>query len=167
MVARHWLYAVGSVLVVVAAVVAGLLGVLDVLSVLSGGAAAGEGAVLLAMLREGLEWLVVVFVLGAVAAVLLAASVVSGLRNTSVHRDDRLVSVVDRLEREFPVLREFDVSSAVEPAIEDRKRELTERYVENEITEAEFERELERLMDDTLADDRSRSRTETNVDRDW
>lgn len=167
MVARHWLYAAGSVLCGVAAVVAGLLGVLDVVSVLSGGPSTGGKAPLLAMLREALEWLVVVFVLGVGAAALLVAAVVSVLRNASLHRDDRLVSVVDRLEHEFPVLREFDVASTVEPTTEDREHELTERYVANEIAEDEFEREMERLLDDSSSNDRSGSRTETNLDGDW
>ena len=90
----------------------------------------------------------IVIALGLVAAAFLAATGVSILRNGALPRDDRLVSLVERLEREYPVLRQFDASGRVEPTVEDRKRELKEQYVEGEISNAEFERRMERLMAD-------------------
>ncbi|WP_247729176.1 SHOCT domain-containing protein [Halovivax limisalsi] len=167
MASRHWLYFAGAVLCGLATVAVGLLGVVDALSVLSSGVYAGEEFVLLAMLGEAIEWLVALSVFGVLAVIFLAATVVSVLRNTLLHRDDRLVTIVDRLEREYPALRQFDVASTVEPTTEDRKAELKERYVDDEISEAEFEREMERLMDDSSTDHRSRSRTERTADRDW
>ena len=52
----------------------------------------------------------------------------------------------------------------VEPTIEDRRRRLRERYVAGEISETEFEREMERLLDDDAPDERTRSGTEATVD---
>lgn len=161
MVSRHWLYFGGSVIAAVLLVAAGLLGLLDALSVLSGGTAYGEEFVLLAMLGEAAEWLVIALVLGLLAAALLVASVVSILRSASLPRSDRLVALVERLEREYPILRTFDVSEKVEPTREDRKREIRDRYVAGELSEAEFEREMERVLDDDSTADAPRSGTET------
>jgi len=154
MISRHWLYFTGFAITSVLSVGVGLLGLLDALSVLSGGVTASEELILLTMLGEAAEWLVVALVLGLLAAVFLVATVVSVLRNTSLHRSDRLVTLVERLEHEYPLLREFDASGRVEPTTEDRKRELKEQYVAGEISDAEFEREMERLLDD---EDGSRS----------
>lgn len=81
---------------------------------------------------------------------------VSVLRTASVPRDDRLVAVVERLEPHYPILRRFDASERVEPRTEDRKRELRERDVAGELGDDEFERELDRLLDDS-ADERGSS----------
>lgn len=154
MVSRHWLYFSGFVLTGIALVGVGLLGVLDALSVLAGGVAASEELVVLQMLSAAAEWLVAAVVLGLLAVVFLVATVVSVLRNTSLHRSDRLVTVVERLEDEYPILREFDAAERVEPTTEDRKQELRESYVEGEISDEEFERELDQLLEE---DDSSRS----------
>ncbi|SDK04268.1 hypothetical protein SAMN05216226_11565 [Halovenus aranensis] len=157
MVARHWLYFAGFVLSGIGVVGAGLLGVLDALSVLAGGVATGEELVVLRMLGAAAEWLVVAVVFGLLAVVLLAGTVVSVLRNTSLYRSDRLVTVVERLEREYPILREFDAAERVEPTTEDRKQELRERYLDGEISDEEFERELDRLLNEE--DDSTRNRS--------
>lgn len=148
MVARHWLYFGGFVLTAILVVGAALVGLVEGLSALAGGVPPGEELILVTALAAAAEWVAVVLGLGLVALLFLAATVVSVLRNGSLPRDDRLVSVVERLEREYPMLRQFDVSERVEPTTEDRKEKLKTRYVEGEISDAEFERRMERLMDD-------------------
>lgn len=153
MVSRHWLYFAGFVISAVALVGVGLLGLADAVSVLTaGGVYYGEEFILLAMLGEAAEWVMLGLVVGAVAALFLIATVVSILRNASVPRSDRLVQVVEWLEHRYPVLRTFDVSEKVEPTVEDRKQELKEQYVAGELSDDEFEREMERLMHDDESD---------------
>ena len=168
MASRHWWYFGGFAITAILLVGVGVLGLVDALSVLSGGASYGEEVVLLAMLGEAAEWIAIGLVLGLLAVVFLAATVVSVLRNASVPRSDRLVTVVERLEREYPILRQFDASERVEPTTEDRKRELREQYVEGELSEAEFEREMERLLDDDDSDaETARSQRDATVSRDY
>lgn len=164
MVSRHWLYFGGFVITGILLVGVGLLGVVDALSVLSGGTTYGEEFVLIAMLGEAAEWVFLALVLGLFAAVFLLAAAVSVLRSASLPRDDRLVAVVERLEREYPLLRQFDVKRTVEPTKDDRKRRLKERYVSGEISEATFERELAQLLDETDSEAESRSEDETSVE---
>lgn len=145
---RHWLYFGGFVVTGILAVGTALLGLLEGLAALSGGVPAGEGFVLVTMLGAAAEWVVLTLVLGVIAMLCLAGTVVSVLRSASLPRDDRLVTGVEWLERRYPVLRTFDVSGKVEPTTDDRKRQLKEQYVNGKITEAEFERRLAQLMDD-------------------
>ncbi len=165
MASRHWLYFGGFVLAGALLVGAGLMGLLEGLSALSGGVPASEEFVLLTMLAAAAEWVVVSLVLGLVAALFLAATVVSVLRGASVPRDDRLVSLVEWFERRYPVLRRFDASRRVAPTTEDRQERLKERYVAGEMSESEFEREMARVMDDaTESASRSESATPTEVE---
>ena len=157
MASRHWWYFGGFVVAVVLLVGAALLGVLEALSALSGGAYYGERSALLTMLGAAAEWVVAVLALGLVAAAFLVATVVSLLRNQSLPRSDRLAAVVERLEREYPLLRRFDVKAKVEPTDDERQRRLKERYVAGEISDAEFEREMGRLMDDADRESRTRN----------
>ncbi|WP_247004740.1 SHOCT domain-containing protein [Halosolutus gelatinilyticus] len=165
MASRHWLYFGGFVITGVLLVGVGLIGVLDALSVLSGNAYYGEEAVLLAMLGEAAEWVVVALALGLLAGAFLAATVVSVLRSASLPRSDRLVAVVERLERTSPLLRRLDISETVEPTREDRKRRLRERYVAGEIDDDEFEAEMERVMSGGSSSERPRTENETAVER--
>lgn len=153
---RHWLYFGAFVLTGIALGGVVLMGLIDAMSVLSAGVAYGEEFILLAMLGEAAEWFVITLVLFLLALLFLTATIVSVLRNTSLHRSDRLVSIVERLEHEYPVLRQFDVSKKVEPTSEDRRAELKERYVAGEITEEEFERKMEGLMDEDSGSSRTR-----------
>lgn len=166
MVSRHWLYFGGFVVTGVLLVGAGLIGVLEGLSALSSGIPASEEFVLVAMLGAAAEWVVTVLVLGLIAVIFLAATVVSVLRNASLPRGDWLVSIFEWLERQYPVFRRFDVSAKVAPTTEDRKQELKEQYVSGEISEAEFERRLARLMDDTPREGSSRSVRESTIEID-
>jgi len=164
MASRHWLYFGGFVVSGVLLVGAVLAGLLDGLAALSGGVPRGETAIVLTALAAAAEWVVAVLALGLVAAVFLAATGVSILKSGALPRDDRLVSLVERLERKYPILRQFDASRRVEPTTEDRKRELKERYVEGEISNAEFERRMEQLMADSEESPPSRGREVVETD---
>lgn len=146
---RHWLYLGGFAVTSILLVGAGLVGILEGLSTLSGGAPAGGKSALLRALGAAAGWLVAALVLGLLAALFLCAAVVSLLRNASLPRDDRLVSAVERLERKYPLVREFDVAERFEPTVEDRRRELREQYVAGELGDREFERQLAQLLDET------------------
>jgi hypothetical protein len=50
------------------------------------------------------------------------------------------------LERVVPWLAERNLSERVAPTVEDRRETLVERYAAGELTEREFERELEALL---------------------
>ncbi|ELY84005.1 hypothetical protein C485_16190 [Natrinema altunense JCM 12890] len=120
--------------------------------------------IVLTMLGAAAEWVMIVFVLGVIAVGFLAATVVSVLRNASLPRDDRLVSIVERLEQRYPLLRQFDAAGKVEPTVDDRKQQLREQYVAGEISESEFERQVAELMDDSSSDTRSQSESQSISD---
>lgn len=164
MVSRHWLYFGGFVITGVLLVGAGLAGILDALSVLSGDVYYGEELILLAMLGEAAEWVMAGLILGLFAVVFLAATVVSVLQSTSLPRSDRLVSIVEWLECKYPILRQFDVSEKVKPTTEDRKQQIKDQYITDEISEEEFEHEMEQLLDEDSTDEKSRSGTYTTVE---
>lgn len=164
MASRHWLYFGGFVLSGLLLVGVSLLALLDALSVLSDGAAYGQGPLLLAMLGAAAEWVVAGLVLALCALLFLVATLVSVLRSTSLHRSDKLVSVVEWLERRYPVLEQFDASERVGPTAEDRRRQLKEQYVAGEISNEEFEREMERLLDDGSSNTHTRSSADSVVD---
>jgi hypothetical protein len=165
MVSRHWLYFGGFVVTAVLLVGASLLGALEGLSALSAGVPANEEFILLELLGAAAEWVVAALALGIVALLFLAATVVSVLRSASLPRDDRLVSIVERVERRYPVLRRFDVAERVKPTMDDRQQRLREQYVRGEISEAEFEREMAQVMDET-PDEPPQSATERDVELD-
>lgn len=153
---RHWLYFGGFVLSGIFLAGAVLMGVLDALSVLTGQVATREEFILLTMLGEAAEWVVVAIVFGLFGIVFLGAAIISVLRNASIPRSDRLVSLVERLEREYPPLKELDVSQKVEPTTEDRQQQLKDRYVTGDISDEEFEREMEQLIDEDSSTTRGR-----------
>lgn len=153
MVSRRVLYFGGFVVTGLGFVAVGLLGLIDALSVLTSRTAVYGGEfVLLAMLGEAAEWVALAVILGILVGLFLLATLVSVLRDATLPRDDRVATLVGRLERRYPLLDQFDVSERVGPTVEDRRRRLKERYVDGEISEAEFEREMERLMDDESPD---------------
>lgn len=153
MVSRRVLYFGGFVVTGLGFVAVGLLGLIDALSVLTSRTAVYGGEfVLLAMLGEAAEWVALAVILGILMGLFLLATLVSVLRDATLPRDDRVATLVGRLERRYPLLDQFDVSERVGPTVEDRRRRLKERYVDGEISEAEFEREMERLMDDESPD---------------
>ncbi|TKX70246.1 SHOCT domain-containing protein [Halorubrum sp. SP9] len=147
MVSRHRLRFSGFVVTGILMVGAGLIELFEGLSALSGGIPATEEFLLVAMLSAAAEWVIAVIVLGLFAGLFLVATAASILRTASIPRDDRLASAAQWLERRYPALGTFDVSERVAPTTEERRQELEEEYVSGELSEAEFERRLARLMD--------------------
>lgn len=147
---RYKLYFGGFLVTSILLVGAGLMAVLDGLAVLTSGAGLyyGETFLLLAMAGRAAEWLVAGVVLGLFAVVFFVAGVVSVLRTTSLPTSSRAASLVERLEHRYPALRRFDVAEKVEPGTDERAEKLKRQYVEGEISEQEFEREMERTLDD-------------------
>ena len=166
MISRHWLYFGGFVITGILLIGATLMGIVDGLSALSGSVPASEEFALLAILGAAAEWVMIVLVLGVVAVVFLAATVVSVLRTASLPRDDRLASIVEWIEQRYPIFRRFDVTEKVSPTTEDRRQQLKDQYVSGEISDAEFEREMGQLMNDASSKEKAQFRTETTIEAD-
>ena len=151
--ARHWLYVSGFVGSGVGVVGAGLLALLESLSVLFGPPT--DAFVLSAMLEAAAEWIVLSFILALLAVLFFVAAVVSLIRTLSVPRNERVASLFSWLERTHPALEAVGISNKFEPTAEDRKQQLKERYVDGEISEREFERRMDQLMDETVPENTS------------
>nr|WP_240940683.1 hypothetical protein [Haloarcula argentinensis] len=70
-------------------------------------------------------------------------------RRASVPKSQRVAGRLDRLESVVPPLASLglsDVFAPPEPTVEERHEALTRRYVEGELSEAEYERELRALL---------------------
>jgi len=159
---RYRLYFAGFLVALVLAVGSGLMAIVDAVSVLSGGLYYEGSFVLLAMVVEAIEWLAVAAMVGLFAMLFAVATVYSILRSTSLPRSSRLARLVERLEHEYPVLRQFDASEKIAPSKEDHAEQLKRQYVDGEISEREFEREMDLLLDE----ERSQSRDYTDIDID-
>lgn len=73
-------------------------------------------------------------------------------RRASIPKSQRAASALERVESLLPPLAALGLSDTVAPSFEDRHEALTQRYVEGEITEATYERELQDLLDDSDAE---------------
>lgn len=119
-----------------------------------------EGALVAAILQLAFP-LLPLFVLSAVVAVLSTVGLVYGLaRKARLPRGGRVESVACRAEKEYPALRTLGVADAVsepKPTPEERRAdaldELKRQYVAGDVTEAEFERKLDRLVANDTVDD--------------
>ncbi|WP_323675170.1 hypothetical protein [Halorubellus sp. PRR65] len=159
----RWL-SVALVLVALAAV--GLLGV-GTLAVVSAITAASAGdALLLVVLRAALPFLLGLAALSVVGAGLLAWLLVRALRLAELPRSERLERVARGVEGQVPWLAEVNVSDRVAPTVEDRREALVERYASGELTEREFEREMEGLLaEEDAATDWSATNLDDEFDR--
>lgn len=116
-----------------------------------------------------------------IIAVLLVATVGSGASlawavlghlSLSLPRNERLQSTVQRMERSNSMLDTLGLSEYVAPterSDEEKMDALKQRYVEGEIDEDEFEREIERLnaSDSTRDTRKSNIRRSKETDREW
>lgn len=96
----------------------------------------------------------------AAIGLLVALLTVSGVallwvlvQSASLPRSERIAALAGRLEREYPPLRTLGLSELFappEPSADDRAEralaDLKRQYVDGEITEAEFERRVDRLV---------------------
>jgi uncharacterized membrane protein len=114
-----------------------------------------------------------------IVAVLVVATVISGLgfgwsllRRLSIPRSERLRSVAERVEREYPMIDTLglsDMFSPPEPSAEERAEnaldDLKRRYVAGEIDEATFERKLDHLVaNESVGDARAAREREAALD---
>jgi hypothetical protein len=125
-----------------------------------------------------------------IIAILLIATVGSGvslgwavlrhLSRSSFPRSERLHSATERMEQSNSILNSLSLSDFVAPERSDEDEDalsaLKQKYVEGEINEDEFEREIDRLtatesMDDTLTSPdntrASRVHESRDTDREW
>ena len=75
------------------------------------------------------------------------------VQNASIPRSERIAILAERVERKYPPLRVLGLSeflSPPEPSADEQAEqalaELKQQYVDGEITEAEFERKVDRLV---------------------
>jgi hypothetical protein len=137
---------VAVVLVLLASVGVAGVGTVAVLSAIPS-AAAGE-SVLLAVLQVAIPFLLAFAALSALGVALLAWVVVRAVRLAEVPRSDRLENIARGVERGVPGIEDGAVSEYVAPTAADRRDALVERYANGDLTEREFERELEALLDE-------------------
>ncbi|MFB9812103.1 hypothetical protein [Haloarcula sebkhae] len=118
----------------------GIVGVVATVGALLGGGAVVQtfaGFLLGTLLLVGVD---IVFSVALVRAL---------ARRASVPKSQRVAGRLDRLESVVPPLASLglsDVFAPPEPTIEERHEALTRRYVEGELSEAEYERELQALL---------------------
>lgn len=139
----HWVML--ALFLVLAPVTVGFLGV-SVLALLAG---ALGGASIGALLADVAMVAAVTTVLVAAEVALAVGFVVAVARRVSFPTSEPLARVFSVLETLLPPLRDLDLSDRFEPTLEERQREVKARYVDGELTEREFEREMQDLLDDT------------------
>jgi len=140
---RHWLLFAGLVVTTLAALGSAVVGTIATVgALLTGGGLLAPLALLVfgPLVAGGLA-------LG--CGVALARELA---RSVSIPRDERLASAAGRLERLVPPLSALGLVDRFEPTVEDRREALRKRYVEGDLSEAEFEARL----DDLLEGDRER-----------
>jgi hypothetical protein len=154
---RHWLLFAATVLSGLSTVGVAIVGVLATVSVLltGGSLILTVGAFLLGTLLLG--GLTLVF--GAA----LLSTLASRASLPSVPRNRRASNVFHGLEAAVPPLRQLGLADRLEPTLEDRRDRLTQRYVDGELSEHQFEAALHELLDE---EDRRVPEVETDVDED-
>ncbi|MFC4551682.1 MULTISPECIES: SHOCT domain-containing protein [Halorussus] len=140
------------------------LGLLAALSALTSPAYAGV-PLLWAMLSAAAPYIVADLLVGLFSGLTFVALAVAAVRQASMPRNDRLARVARKVERHYPGARKAGLSERVEPTTEDRIDRLKERYVEGEISEAEYERRLQELMADEDVNDERVRREQRQFDR--
>lgn len=147
---NKWLWLFGTGLLLSGAlglVVVGYVGLLAYSAIVSGTPVV---PVLLDIALPVLGSLAVVVALSALSGVGLLWVIV---RNAALPRSDRIGTLAERAEREYPPLRGLglaDYLTPPEPSADEQAdqalAELKRQYVDGEITEAEFERKVDRLV---------------------
>jgi uncharacterized membrane protein len=147
---RYRFYLGGFLLSVALLIGSGLVGLYEALTVLASGLYYQGTFVLFALVGETAEWLVAGLAFTMLAVTFLFATVVSVLRNVSMPspKSSRVARGVRWLEQKFPFLERYDASKRVEPGTEAKAEKIKQRYVEGELSEAEFEREMNDLLDE-------------------
>jgi len=134
---RLWLLFAAVVLTTMGAVGVAIVGVVATLSTLltGGSVVATVGAFLLGFLTlVGLDMLWTFLFLKTLA------------RRAALPTNQRAADIFHRVESVISPLSALGLGDRFEPSVEDRRAALTERYVADEITEAELEAELQELL---------------------
>jgi hypothetical protein len=139
---RHWLLFAATVLSGLGTVGVAIVGVLATLSTLltGGSLVLTVGTFLLGTLLLG--GLTLVF------AAALGSTLASRASLPSLPRNERMANTMHGLEAAVPPLRALGLADRLEPTVEERRAALTERYVEGELSEREFESKLQALLDE-------------------
>jgi hypothetical protein len=147
---RHWLIFAGFVLSGLGTVGVAIVGFVATLTTLltEGSVVATLGTFLLGAL--GLGGLSVVFAVALLATLAKRAS--SAASNISFPTSERAAGACHHIERAVPPLARFRLGDRFAPSVEERRAELTERYVTGDLSEAELEAELAELLDDHPAE---------------
>jgi hypothetical protein len=92
------------------------------------------------------------------------------VQNASLPRSERIATAAERVEREYPPLETVGISSMLsppEPSAEERANDalaaLKQQYIDGEITEAEFERKVDRLVTNESIDEARATRERRDV----
>jgi len=138
----HWVTL--ALALVVAYVIVGFLGVsaLALLAGVFGGASLG------ALLADAAVVVGVGALLVLAEVALTVAFVVNVVRRLSFPTSERLAGVFSVLETLLPPIRGLALSERFAPSLEERERAIKRRYVEGELSELGFEREMHDLLAD-------------------
>ncbi|PSP55808.1 hypothetical protein BRC82_04300 [Halobacteriales archaeon QS_1_67_19] len=144
---------IGFFLSLVALTLVASFGLLAVLSALTGPTG---GSLLFVVLEAAAPYLVASMLVGLLSFLLLVGLAVAAVRRASVPSDERLAGGARLIERASPAAREADLAERFEPTVEDRIADLKDAYVAGEVSELEYERRLEGLLEQAdLAGERS------------
>ncbi|GGN85652.1 MULTISPECIES: hypothetical protein [Haloarcula] len=136
---RHWLLFAGVVLSTLGAVGVAVVGLVATLSTLvTGGPILGIVA----------AWILGTLVLAGLDVVCLAALLSELASRASMPKSQRAADFFHRVESALPPLAALGLGDRFEPSVEARRAELTERYVDGDLSEAELEAELQTLLDE-------------------
>lgn len=141
----------GFVLSLVALVVLAAFGLLAVASALAG--AASGASLLFVAVEAAAPFVAASLLVGVLSVLLFVATTVAAVRRVSMPRSERLARAARLVERVSGDAREFGLAERFEPSTEERVADLKRAYVEGEITEWEYERRLEDLLDDERESD--------------
>lgn len=134
---RHWLLFAGVVLTTLGTVGVALVGLVAAVSTLvTGGPILGIVA----------AWVLGTLVLAGLDVVCLAAFLSELASRASLPESQRAADFFHRVESAVPPLASLELGDRFEPSVEARRAELTERYVDGDLSEAELEAELQTLL---------------------
>lgn len=137
---HHWVLL--TLAVVMGYALVGFLGV-SMVALLAG---AAGGASIGALLADAAIVLGITATMIVAELVLVAGFVASVVRRLSFPTNDRLARLFAGLEALVPAFRDLALSQRFQPTLEEREQEIKRRYVEGELSEWEFEREIADLL---------------------
>jgi uncharacterized membrane protein len=155
----------GFLLSLFALVATASLGLLAALSAL-GSQPAGT-PLLFVLLEAAAPYLVASALVSMLSLLLLVALAVAVVRRASMPRDERLARLARTVERHSSGARSVGLAERFEPTTEERIEELKARYVEGEITEWEYERQLQELLADEDESPEDVSDERVQQEREW